>query len=674
MPSSRTWRFSLKEGESSNTNSHHSVSLRVPQPFRLTRKSQTRSPLPLSELSGLLRQKLQEFHGREWSQEALSNKIKLIAERKPFLDNAAIICKDILVKYEDKSLDRLWRWELGLLDILPSTVIPPVRKARMACRKLLSHYMANEKLLKSLQEADAILRDPTTSTSTTSKVKATLLKIGKDEERVLKFEREAEKLRLVQLAHKKKEQEVEDKKMEKERKKEEAEKKRLEKEREKQEAIDAREAEKRKKLDEKEREKQEKLQKEEKKKAAVNKQQACLMSFLALQKEAKARSPHQPEPTAASTADSSTDFDSKGFRSLMDSQTDVKTGPLFPTLSASALQSRQRRTRRFPLSVYVTVLPDANAFDEQPFAEPRTVQIPNKFRFLSFHEDYRPAYRGTWSKRSTIVTGKTPFGKDSTCLDYDYDSEVEWEEGDDEIGEDVDDDSKNQEEEEEDHAAKMYDYDDGFCVADDQYLDIDEDVDEETKALYRKKLQKGDAGVSANRICILGPAMGGLPPSEDSIPALVDGFEKEEALDLLKSHTGQKMSHDLLWLDAFAPDNIDELDPSSEPEKPTLSASGTPTDEYTVEEMRTLASFVHHNTLNSKDKLIEELRNANPNVFDSRAKATRKLVSIAEKKKHPSGTGVYWEVNKALLIDLQLQDVLVRTTPLHKQHVCFFVL
>ena len=74
-------------------------------------------------------------------------------------------------------------------------------------------------------------------------------------------------------------------------------------------------------------------------------------------------------------------------------------------------------------------------------------------------------------------------------MDYDYDSEVEWEEGDDEIGEDVDDDSKNQEEEEEDNSAKVYDYDDGFCVADDQYLDTDEDMDEETKALYRKKLQ-----------------------------------------------------------------------------------------------------------------------------------------------------------------------------------------
>jgi Chromatin assembly factor 1 subunit A len=611
------------------------------------------SHLPLSELTCSLSKKLKECHDREWTEEALSNKIKLVAERRPFLDNAAIICKDVIVKYEDNSLDRLWRWEVGILDILPSAIIPMVRKARMACRKLLNHYMANQKLLRSIQDAEAVVRD-----MESTKLEATLEKIAKDEEKVLKFEREAEKQRLVQLALKKKEQEVEDRKMEKERKKEEAEKKKFEKEREKQEATEAREAEKRKKQDEKEREKLERLQKEEKKKASVNKQQAFLMSFLAKPKESKLASPRKAGQTAKS-ADLSTYFDSKRFRSLMDSQDLAVSGPLFPNLSDSATRSRKRKTRTCPLSVHVTVMPDANGFDEQPFAEQQTIHVPNKYRFLSFHEDYRPAYRGTWSKRSNIVTGRTPFGKDLTYLDYDYDSEVEWEEGDDEIGEDVDDNSMNQEDEEEDHAAKMYDYDDGFCVADDQYLDIDEEVDEETKALYRKKLQRSDAGVVANRICIVGPAMGGLPPSYDATPAMIEGFETGEVLELLQLHTGKKMSQDLLWLDAYAPDNIDEIDPSSDPDRPAVTASAA-SDEYTIEEARTLARFIHHNSLNSKEKLIEELRNANPNVFDSRAKATRKLDSIAEKKKHPSGTGVYWEVNEKVLADLQLHEELVR--------------
>ena len=42
-------------------------------------------------------------------------------------------------------------------------------------------------------------------------------------------------------------------------------------------------------------------------------------------------------------------------------------------------------------------------------------------------------FRGTFSKKSTAVTGRKPFGKDA-LLKYDYDSEAEWEEEDEEDG------------------------------------------------------------------------------------------------------------------------------------------------------------------------------------------------------------------------------------------------
>ncbi|MBW0516506.1 hypothetical protein O181_056221 [Austropuccinia psidii MF-1] len=57
-------------------------------------------------------------------------------------------------------------------------------------------------------------------------------------------------------------------------------------------------------------------------------------------------------------------------------------------------------------------------------------------KFLRFHEDVRPGYIGTWCKTSRLVSGRTPFGKDTCLLDYDYDSEVEWNEEDGE-GEDL---------------------------------------------------------------------------------------------------------------------------------------------------------------------------------------------------------------------------------------------
>lgn len=58
-----------------------------------------------------------------------------------------------------------------------------------------------------------------------------------------------------------------------------------------------------------------------------------------------------------------------------------------------------------------------------------------RYRLLQFHENYRPAYWGTWSKGSKLVTGRRPFGQDTTTLDYEEDSEAEWEEEED--GEDL---------------------------------------------------------------------------------------------------------------------------------------------------------------------------------------------------------------------------------------------
>ncbi|KAJ3005050.1 hypothetical protein HKX48_000903, partial [Thoreauomyces humboldtii] len=61
--------------------------------------------------------------------------------------------------------------------------------------------------------------------------------------------------------------------------------------------------------------------------------------------------------------------------------------------------------------------------------------LRSRWKLLRFREDYRPAYWGTWTKSSTVITGRRPFAKDATVLDYNYDSEAEWEdEGD---GEDL---------------------------------------------------------------------------------------------------------------------------------------------------------------------------------------------------------------------------------------------
>ncbi|VDP09010.1 unnamed protein product, partial [Schistosoma curassoni] len=49
-------------------------------------------------------------------------------------------------------------------------------------------------------------------------------------------------------------------------------------------------------------------------------------------------------------------------------------------------------------------------------------------KLFQFVENYRPAYYGTWRRRSRIVTGRRPFARDDYQLDYSIDSDDEWEE------------------------------------------------------------------------------------------------------------------------------------------------------------------------------------------------------------------------------------------------------
>ncbi|KAJ7538987.1 hypothetical protein O6H91_11G071700 [Diphasiastrum complanatum] len=95
----------------------------------------------------------------------------------------------------------------------------------------------------------------------------------------------------------------------------------------------------------------------------------------------------------------------------------------------------------------------------------------NKHRkLLQFDKSHRPAYYGTFSKKSETIGPRRPFDKDAS-LDYEIDSDEEWEE--DDPGESLSDCDKDEDDEkldvEEDEAA------DGFVVPD-GYLSENEGV------------------------------------------------------------------------------------------------------------------------------------------------------------------------------------------------------
>ena len=57
-------------------------------------------------------------------------------------------------------------------------------------------------------------------------------------------------------------------------------------------------------------------------------------------------------------------------------------------------------------------------------AEAGEAEPPLKMRLLQFHTDVRPAYFGTWTKKSALVAGRRPLGQDTQHFDYEYDSEA----------------------------------------------------------------------------------------------------------------------------------------------------------------------------------------------------------------------------------------------------------
>ncbi|XP_053317737.1 chromatin assembly factor 1 subunit A [Spea bombifrons] len=92
----------------------------------------------------------------------------------------------------------------------------------------------------------------------------------------------------------------------------------------------------------------------------------------------------------------------------------------------------------------------ASVPERQPFG---------RMKLLQFCENYRPAYWGTWNRKSGVICPRKPWALDTKLLDYEADSDEEWEE--EEPGESLshsegDDDDEPKEEEEED--------DDGFFV------------------------------------------------------------------------------------------------------------------------------------------------------------------------------------------------------------------
>ncbi|XP_048351808.1 chromatin assembly factor 1 subunit A [Sphaerodactylus townsendi] len=118
----------------------------------------------------------------------------------------------------------------------------------------------------------------------------------------------------------------------------------------------------------------------------------------------------------------------------------------------------------------------------------QTGDVPERKKFgrmklLQFCENHRPAYWGTWNKTSSCIKPRNPWSKDTTLLDYEVESDEEWEE--EEPGESL----SHSEGDDDEDGGEEEDEDDGFFVPH-GYLSEDEGVIEECDPENQKVRQK----------------------------------------------------------------------------------------------------------------------------------------------------------------------------------------
>ncbi|XP_019626899.1 PREDICTED: chromatin assembly factor 1 subunit A-B-like isoform X3 [Branchiostoma belcheri] len=264
----------------------------------------------------------------------------------------------------------------------------------------------------------------------------------KDEERAEKERLRSEAKRQKELEkeemRKKKEEEKRQKELEKQKQKEAEEKERQEKLRireeerkKKQEAIEAKLEEKKKKEEEKQKQEEEKKKVEEEKARKQQKVKAAFQSFFVKPKVDPAETKEEQQPVGAFMP-----FEVKK---------DMKLAPCVRVENLDLTRVDQGLQKQSCTELYLAELkkhhvpktagktfprPSPNSLEADDVmvveSSPPTRHV--RMKLLQFHENYRPAYYGTWNKTSKQLNPRNPFKKDEDLLDYEFDSDDEWEE------------------------------------------------------------------------------------------------------------------------------------------------------------------------------------------------------------------------------------------------------
>ena len=344
----------------------------------------------------------------------------------------------------------------------------------------------------------------------------------------------------------------------------------------------------------------------------------------------------------------------------------------------SSKKSKKSSRSKKVLNVMVTTA--ATSFGAESYSELKEVKVDNRMRLLSFYEDHRPAYYGTISRRGNI-SGRRPFQQDHELLNYDFDSEAEWEEDD---GEDIEDSDGDDEE-----GANELEYDDFFRHDDDFGSDVDDDGDVVAAVAIQKREGEEALGPTfirtrtTSQIALRldhGNCIEISQPEKDknvvrlrmysavvfnqdiditeALESSIDKKAKEVKEKKEKKESKKKSLNEAAvgQTTSSAPEipvvEDATANSSTKPKKAkTVSTLSLFTDELTI----TLINEVHNKKLGI-DKLTQEFLEKYPDVGVDKSSVRKKINEIAEKKKTDGGgISSTWTVKSEFEVKYNLQ-------------------
>ena len=525
-------------------------------------------------------------------------------------------------------------------------------------------------------------------------------KQAKEAERLREKERkEAEKQREKERKEAEKQQEKERKEAEKKAKEAQKEAEKLEKERlkqekeaEKQKEKERKEAEKKAKEAQKEadklqkeeqakRKQEEKEEKEKAEKAKAEKAKQTFANFFVKKQKVE-------EPVEVKSENSIfTQFQVKSNMKVapilrvedkpvedLELNTDLPLTELYLNKLIKGLVKPQKQGRTWPyeskLDDDIEILEDEE--DEDDIGEeilnesikPTEKKIIKKAKLLQFHDNQRPAYFGTWTKKTTKISGRKPFGEDTELFDYEYDSDDDWEE--EEQGESLSDEEKDKEEDEKEDEEKLEEDDDGFFVGhgvlDKDELRNDEDdeeaFDEELEMKKQKlKAQQFEEEYKKKKPTKLKPRVFGCFWNDPSHAYDQDDqvrVNHESFIKILTPFKAVVLQLGLIQTSLSKP-KVEEKESPSTVQPPKVKTLK----EFPESAMLDLIKLVHANTNNKlflAREFVEYWSSKDPSVKLSQQLTLKKLQEIADYQKSEALGRRCWQVKEDVLKSFNVME------------------